>query len=109
VASPDSSAPEPATVLTERLGQVLVVTLNRPATRNAIDGPMADALAAAFRAFETDESLAIAVLTGAGATFCSGADRGAVASGERAAGRLADVPQQAGERRRRRLRGGRRL
>src|SRR5687767_10176304 len=60
---------------------VLVVTVDRPEVRNAVDRPTADALVAAFRAFDTDDSLLVAVLTGAGGTFCAGADLKAVASG----------------------------
>jgi enoyl-CoA hydratase len=55
-------------------GRVLVVTINRPEARNAVDGPTAAALADAFRAFDADDGLAVAVLTGAGGTFCAGAD-----------------------------------
>lgn len=61
-----------------RDGPVTTVTLDRPGVRNAVDGPTAAALAAAFRAFDADDAAAVAVLTGAGATFCSGADLGAV-------------------------------
>lgn len=69
------------TVRTEADDGVLVVTIDRPHVRNAVDGPTAVALADAFRRFDADESLAVAVLTGAGATFCSGADLKAVADG----------------------------
>lgn len=62
-------------------GGVLVVTIDRPEVRNAVDGPTAAALADAFRAFEADSSLSVAVLAGAGGTFCAGADLKAVASG----------------------------
>jgi len=62
-------------------GPVAVVTIDRPAVRNAVDGPTARALADAFRRFSDDESLAAAVLTGAGGTFCAGADLKAVAAG----------------------------
>ena len=58
-----------------------VVTIDRPEVRNAVDGPTAVALADAFREFDRDESAQVAVLTGAGGTFCSGADLKAVASG----------------------------
>lgn len=58
----------------EMTGAVAVVTLDRPGSRNAVDGPMAAALAEAFRRFEDDEAAAVAVLTGAGGTFCAGAD-----------------------------------
>lgn len=66
----------------ERDGDVAIVTIDRPARRNAVDGPTASALAATFRAFEADEGLAVAILTGAGGTFCAGADLQAIASGE---------------------------
>src|SRR5437867_12210852 len=62
-------------------GEVLVVTINRPAVRNAIDGPTAEALAATFRAFDRDERHAVAVLTGTAGTVCAGADLKAIASG----------------------------
>ena len=55
-------------------GPIVVVTLDRPEVANAIDRPTADALATAFRRFEADESLAVAVLTGANGRFCAGAD-----------------------------------
>lgn len=60
---------------------VAVVTLDRPAVRNAVDGPTAAALAEAFRRFDADDRAAVAVLTGAGGTFCAGADLKAVAAG----------------------------
>lgn len=62
-------------------GAVCVVTIDRPEVRNAVDGPTATALADAFRRFEADESLSVAVLTGAGGTFCAGADLKAIATG----------------------------
>ena len=61
-------------VRTERDGPVFIVTIDRPAMRNAIDLPTATGLAQAFRAFDADSELAVAVLTGAGGTFCSGFD-----------------------------------
>jgi len=69
------------TVRTEADGPVLVVTIERPEVRNAVDRPTAEALAAAFRAFDADDGSAVAVLTGAGGTFCAGADLQAVADG----------------------------
>ena len=63
-----------APVRTERSGAVLTVILDRPSARNAVDGPTAADLADAFRAFDADESLSVAVLWGAGGTFCAGAD-----------------------------------
>jgi len=61
---------------------VAVVTLHRPERRNAVDAATAAALAEAFRRFETDESAAVAILTGAGGTFCAGADLKALGEGE---------------------------
>jgi enoyl-CoA hydratase len=65
-------------VLVERSGPVTTVSINRPAVRNAVDGPTAAALADAFRAFEADPDASVAVLTGSGDTFCAGADLKAV-------------------------------
>ena len=62
-------------------GPVAIVTLDRPDVRNAVDGPTAAALADAFRRFEADPELSVAVLTGAGGTFCAGADLHALAAG----------------------------
>ncbi|HEY2658317.1 MAG TPA: crotonase/enoyl-CoA hydratase family protein [Caulobacteraceae bacterium] len=62
-------------------GRVAVVTIERPRARNAVDGPTAAALAAAFRRFDTDRDHDVAVLTGAGGAFCAGADLKAVATG----------------------------
>jgi len=62
-------------------GPVAIVTIDRPAVRNAVDRPTAAALADAFRRFAEDDALAIAVLTGADGTFCAGADLKGVAEG----------------------------
>jgi enoyl-CoA hydratase len=70
------------TVHTERDGSVLTVTIDRPEVRNAVDRQTAAALADAFRAFDADDDLSVAVLTGAGGTFCAGADLKAVSRGE---------------------------
>jgi enoyl-CoA hydratase len=69
------------TVLLETRGPVAIVTINRPEARNAVDGPTALALVEAFRDFERNESLSVAVFTGAGGTFCAGADLKAFAAG----------------------------
>jgi enoyl-CoA hydratase len=54
--------------------RVTTVVMDRPDRRNAVDGPMAAELAAAFRAFDADPAADVAVLTGAGGHFCAGAD-----------------------------------
>jgi enoyl-CoA hydratase len=54
--------------------RILTVTINRPESRNAVDAETAAALAGAFRSFDADSALHVAVLTGAGGTFCAGAD-----------------------------------
>jgi enoyl-CoA hydratase/carnithine racemase len=61
-------------VRVERDGPVTTVILDRPRVRNAVDGPTAAALARAFTAFDADDGAHVAVLWGAGGTFCSGAD-----------------------------------
>jgi enoyl-CoA hydratase len=65
-------------VRVERAGAVWTVILDRPEVRNAVDGPTAAALADAFRQFDADLDAAVAVLHGAGGTFCAGADLQAV-------------------------------
>jgi enoyl-CoA hydratase len=72
---------EPITVHVRREPPILIVTIDRPEVRNAVDRPTAAALAAAFQAFDHDDDLSVAVLTGAGGTFCAGADLKAVATG----------------------------
>ncbi len=69
------------TVRTEVAYPVFTIVLSRPERRNAVDGPTAQALAEAFRAFEADPSAKVAVLFGEGGTFCAGADLKAVAEG----------------------------
>ena len=69
------------TVDIEHEGRVTIVTINRPAARNAVDGPTAALLADAFRAFDGDDAHDVAVLTGAGGYFCAGADLKAVSDG----------------------------
>ncbi len=70
-------------VLVEHDGPVTVVTINRPERRNAVDSVCADQLREAFEAFDRDDDRSVAVLTGAGETFCAGADLKAVAEGDR--------------------------
>lgn len=70
------------TVRLDRQPPLLIVSIDRPAARNAVDGPTAAALAQAFRDFEADPDLAVAILTGEGGHFCAGADLKAVAGGD---------------------------
>ena len=62
------------TIHYEADGPVAVVTIDRPEVANAIDRPTAEALADAFRRFDSDDAASVAVLTGSNATFCAGAD-----------------------------------
>jgi len=68
-------------VLTEKKGPVTTIIINRPEVRNSVDGPTAQALADAFRAFEEDQEAKVAVLTGAEGCFCAGADLKALSDG----------------------------
>lgn len=61
-------------VRVERNGPVTTVIINRPNARNAVNGPTAAALYAAFEEFDRDDSASVAVLWGEGGTFCAGAD-----------------------------------
>jgi enoyl-CoA hydratase len=70
-------------VLVERQGQVLVVTLNRPGTRNAVNRAVAEQVAAAMDELDGDRELTLGVITGAGGTFSSGMDLKAFVQGER--------------------------
>ncbi|MDM0017623.1 crotonase/enoyl-CoA hydratase family protein [Variovorax saccharolyticus] len=65
-------------IRTEVDGPVCTIILDRPAVRNAVDGPMAIELRRAFEAFEADDAQQVAVLWGAGGHFCAGADLSAV-------------------------------
>lgn len=60
---------------------VFIVTINRPEVRNAVDNETAEALADAFRGFDTDDKLSVGVLTGAGGVFCAGYDLKSVSEG----------------------------
>ncbi|HWO64740.1 MAG TPA: crotonase/enoyl-CoA hydratase family protein [Umezawaea sp.] len=60
--------------LVERVGPVLVVTMNRPKARNALSGPMMEIMLAAWNQVDSDPGIRACVLTGAGGAFCAGAD-----------------------------------
>lgn len=65
----------------DRSDSILTVTINNPERRNAVDGETATALYDAFRDFDRDDSLSVAILTGASGNFCAGADLKAVSEG----------------------------
>lgn len=69
------------TIRLDQDGPVLIITIDRPAVRNAIDQPTADRLYEALESFEDDDALSVAIISGANGTFCAGADLKAVAAG----------------------------
>jgi len=69
-------------VLTERRGRILLITLNRPDARNAVNAALAHGVAAALDELDGDDDLALGVLTGAGSGFCAGMDLKAFMRGE---------------------------
>lgn len=71
-------------VLRERRGNVLLITINRPEQRNAVNAAVANGIATALDELDADEELAIGVLTGAGRGFCAGMDLKAFVAGESA-------------------------
>jgi enoyl-CoA hydratase len=73
---------EEAEVLTETRDGVLVITLNRPKAKNAVNKATAEAVSAALDQLESDDSLRVGIITGAGGTFCSGMDLKAFVTGE---------------------------
>src|SRR5690242_13456977 len=71
-----------AAVLTERRDGVLVITINRPEVRNAVNGAVAEGIAGALDTLDADQDLQLGILTGAGGFFCAGMDLGAFVKGE---------------------------
>jgi enoyl-CoA hydratase len=69
-------------VLTEKRLRVLIITLNRPEVRNAVDGALAAGVEAAVDQLESDDEVSIAILTGAGSAFCAGADLRALSTAD---------------------------
>ena len=78
----DADAPEQPAVLTERRGNVLLITLNRPQVRNAVNAALAEGVGKALDELDADGELSVGVLTGAGGFFCAGMDLGAFVKGE---------------------------
>jgi enoyl-CoA hydratase len=79
--SAEPAAPA-APVLTERQGNVLVITLNRPEVRNAVNAALAEGVAHALEELDGDDGLSVGILTGTGGFFCAGMDLGAFVKGE---------------------------
>src|SRR3954463_4962485 len=71
-----------AAVLVERDGRIQVITLNRPDARNAVNGALAEGVAQALDELDSDDSLSVGVITGAGGGFCAGMDLKAFVRGE---------------------------
>lgn len=89
-----------AAVLTERRDRVLVITINRPEQRNAINAAVASGIAAALDELDADGELSVGIVTGAGGFFCAGMDLKAFVTGERpwAPGRgFAGITQRAAD------------
>src|SRR5271165_5197059 len=80
MAAADGAVEEP--VLSERRGTVLLITLNRPEVRNAVNAALAAGVAGALEELDADDGLSVGVLTGAGGFFCAGMDLGAFVKGE---------------------------
>src|ERR1700719_3854662 len=78
----DNHAGEEPPVLTERRGNVLLITLNRPRVRNAVNAALAEGVGKALDELDADGELSVGVLTGAGGFFCAGMDLGAFVKGE---------------------------
>jgi enoyl-CoA hydratase len=74
---------ETSEVLTERRDAVLVITINRPEQRNAINAAVAEGIGTALDELDADGGLAIGIITGAGKGFCAGMDLKAFVTGER--------------------------
>jgi enoyl-CoA hydratase len=69
-------------VLTERRDRVLLITLNRPEVRNAVNAALAEGVAKALDELDSDDGLSVGILTGTGGFFCAGMDLGAFVKGE---------------------------
>ena len=73
---------EQTVVLTDKRGNVLLITLNRPEVRNAVNAALAEGVGKALDELDADPELSVGVLTGAGGFFCAGMDLGAFVKGE---------------------------
>ena len=78
--SEEATEPE---VLVEQRDRILVITINRPKAKNAVNVAVSQGLADAMDRLDGDPGLSVAILTGAGGSFCAGMDLKAFARGER--------------------------
>ena len=79
--SEEASTEEPA-VLTEQRGRILIITINRPKAKNAVNAAVSNGLAAAMDRLDDEPGLSVGIVTGAGGSFCAGMDLKAFARGE---------------------------
>ncbi|SOX51709.1 enoyl-CoA hydratase, partial [Mycobacterium ahvazicum] len=79
VSTDESHEPE---VLTEQRGRILIITINRPKAKNAVNSAVANGLATAVDRLDAEPGLSVGILTGAGGSFCAGMDLKAFARGE---------------------------
>ena len=87
-------------VLTERHDRVLLITINRPDQRNAVNAAVAEGIAGALDTLDADSDISVGVLTGAGKGFSAGMDLKAFVTGERPYARDRDSPGSSNGRRR---------
>src|SRR6476646_4040775 len=80
--SADQTAVSSEPVLAERRGSVLLITINRPEVRNAVNAAVAAGVAGALEELDGDEGLSVGVLSGTGGFFSAGMDLGAFVRGE---------------------------
>ncbi|MGH2831615.1 MAG: enoyl-CoA hydratase-related protein, partial [Solirubrobacteraceae bacterium] len=71
-----------AAVRTERKGSILLITIDRPEVRNAVNAAVAEGVAGALDELDADDELSVGIITGAGGFFCAGMDLGAFVKGE---------------------------
>ena len=77
----DEAGNEPE-VLVEQRDRILIITINRPKAKNAVNSAVANGLAAAVDRLDGDPGLSVGIVTGAGGSFCAGMDLKAFARGE---------------------------
>ncbi len=85
MSEPAETAPAAASapaVRTERRGSVLLITIDRPEVRNAVNAAVAEGVARALDELDSEDALSVGILTGAGGFFCAGMDLGAFVKGE---------------------------